>query len=178
MRVRKSRRGLAEEIVGRLVRQHSTAAVLFHHAVAERLGLGPTDHKCLDLLRERGPMTGSELAAITGLTTGAITGVVARLERSRYLRREPDPRDGRKQILHPALERVTDFQDVIEPLRQEVAALLDGFDARQLTAIADFLARTTEAAYRHMALLRAEARYSGTRTLGISQERPTVRSSK
>jgi len=77
---RKSKQDLAEEIVGRLARRHSTAVVLFHHAVAERLGLGPTDHKCLDLLRERGATTGSELASITGLTTGAITGVVARLE--------------------------------------------------------------------------------------------------
>jgi len=57
---------LADEIVGRLARQHSTAVVLFHHAVAERLGLGPTDHKCLDLLRERGAMAGSDLSAITG----------------------------------------------------------------------------------------------------------------
>jgi len=70
---RKSKDELAGEIVGRLARRHSTAVVLFHHAVAERLGLGPTDHKCLDLLRERGAITGSELAAITGLTTGAIT---------------------------------------------------------------------------------------------------------
>src|SRR2546426_10086939 len=83
---------LADEIVGRLARRHSTAVVLFHHAVAERLGLGPTDHKCLDLLRERGAITGSELAAITGLTTGAITGVVARLEQGGYVRRGVAPR--------------------------------------------------------------------------------------
>src|SRR5437763_8916157 len=95
---------LAEVIVGRLVRRHSTAVVLFHHAVAECLGLGPTDHKCLDLLLDRGAMSGSDLAAITGLTTGAITGVVARLEQAGYVRREPDPDDGRKQILHLALE--------------------------------------------------------------------------
>jgi len=115
---RESRHKLTDEIVGRLARQHSTAAVLFHHAVAERLGLGPTDHKCLDLLRERGALAGSDLGAITGLTSGAITGVVARLERAGYLRREPDPHDGRKQILHLALER-SPMQDVIDPLRAE-----------------------------------------------------------
>src|SRR5712692_1923719 len=110
MRAARQRKNeLTEEIVGRLVRRHSTAVVLFHHAVAERLGIGPTDHKCLDLLRERGPMTGSELAALTGLTTGAITGVVARLERVGYLRREPDPHDRRQQILNPARERVRDI---------------------------------------------------------------------
>ena len=67
-------RELGEEILGKLARRHSTATVLFHHAVADRLGLGPADHKCLDLLVERGSMTGSELAAVTGLTSGAITG--------------------------------------------------------------------------------------------------------
>src|SRR5438309_6398359 len=115
---RESQHELVEEIVGRLARRHSTAAVLFHHAVAERLGLGPTDHKCLDLLRERGSMAGTDLSAITGLTSGAITGVVARLERAGYLRREPDPHDGRKQILHLALER-SPIQDVIDPLRAD-----------------------------------------------------------
>src|SRR5215472_17319297 len=84
----RSRRALIQEIVGVLARRHSTAVVLFHHAVAEHLGLGRTDHKCLDLLRDRGPMAGSDLSAITGLTSGAITGVVARLEQAGYLRRE------------------------------------------------------------------------------------------
>src|SRR6266478_344929 len=152
---RKNKQALTEEIVGQLARRHSTAVVLFHHAVAERLGLGPTDHKCLDLLRERGPMAGSDLSAITGLTSGAITGVVARLERAGYLRREPDPHDGRKQILRLALERAH-VQDVINPLREGVAALLENFDTHQLTAIAEFLAGSTDLIYRHAALLRGE----------------------
>jgi len=155
---RKSKDDLAGEIVGRLARRHSTAVVLFHHAVAERLGLGPTDHKCLDLLRERGSITGTELAAITGLTTGAITGVVARLEQAGYVRRKSDLHDGRKQILYPALER-SPIQDVIGPLRQDVTALLENFDARQLSAIAEFLTRSTDLIYRHVALLRAQTLY-------------------
>jgi DNA-binding MarR family transcriptional regulator len=150
-----SRHKQADEIIGQLARRHSTAVVLFHHAVAERLGLGPTDHKCLDLLRERGAMAGSDLSAITGLTSGAITGVVARLEQAGYLRREPDPHDGRKQILHVAKERVH-IHDVIGPLRQDVAAMLENFDAQQLTAIAEFLTSTTDIIYRHAARLRAE----------------------
>src|SRR5260370_42358802 len=152
---RKSKQELAGEIVGGLARRHSTAVALFHHAVAERLGLGPTDHKCLDLLRERGAMAGSDLCAITGLTSGAITGVVVRLERAGYLRREPDPHDGRKQVLHLALER-SPIQDVIAPLRKDVAALLENFDSHQLTAIAEFVACTPDLIYRHAALLRGE----------------------
>lgn len=146
---------LTEDIVGRLARQHSTAAVLFHHAVAERLGLGPTDHKCLDLLRERGAMTGSALAAITGLTSGAITGVAARLEKAGGIRREPDAHDGRKQLLVPTSTRLHEIHAVLAPIRTDMAALLDGFNPQQLTAIADFLTRSTALTYHHMALLRA-----------------------
>jgi DNA-binding MarR family transcriptional regulator len=163
---RGGRHGLSEEIVGQLARRHSTAVVLFHHAVAERLGLGPTDHKCLDVLRERQMSTGSELAALTGLTTGAITGVVARLERAGYLSREPDPHDGRKQILHLALERAEDIKDVFEPIREDTAAMLKAFDAHQLTAIAEFLTRSTDFAYHHAALLRAQTFCAATGTYG------------
>ncbi|MES2178032.1 MAG: MarR family transcriptional regulator [Gemmatimonadota bacterium] len=166
-----------EDIVGRLGRQHSTAAVLFHHAVAERLGLGPTDHKCFDLLRERGRITGSALAAITGLTSGAITGVVARLERAGYLRREQDPDDGRQQILIPNADRVREIQDVFTPIRKELAALLEGFDAHQLSAISDFLEGSTALVYRHIALLRGgilagEAPPHPAKSRQLSQGRP------
>ena len=176
---RKSKQELAEEIVGRLARRHSTAAVLFHHVVAERLGLGPTDHKCLDLVHERGAMAGSDLCAITGLTSGAITGVVARLERAGYLRREPNPRDRRKQVLQLALER-SPIQDVIAPLRKDVAALLENFDTRQLTAIAEFLARTTDLIYRHASLLRGEtiSELGRTRVTGRAASRMPGKESK
>ena len=107
-------------------------------------------------MRERGAITASELAAITGLTSGGITGVVARLERAGYLRRKSDPHDRRQQILYPVLERVRDIQEVMDPIRKDVAALLEGFDAHQLTAIAEFLARSTDFAYHHMALMPAQ----------------------
>jgi DNA-binding MarR family transcriptional regulator len=173
---RKTKHGLIQEIVKLLARRHSTAVVLFHHAVAERLGLGPTDHKCLDVLRDRGAMAGSDLAAITGLTSGAITGVVARLERAGYLRREPDPHDGRKQILRLALEH-SPVQDVVDPLRADVAVLLAHFDTHQLTGIAQFLAGTTDLVYRHAALLRSETMADVGRTR-VSPDRAPVRSQK
>jgi DNA-binding MarR family transcriptional regulator len=158
---------LAEEILGRLARRYSTATVLFHHAVADRLGLGPADHKCLDLLLERGPMTGSELAAITGLTSGAVSGVVARLEQTGRLRRVPHPHDGRKQMLSPAPEGVEDVREVFETLRVDAASLLEGFDADQLAAIAQFLERATDHAYRRAAVLRAHKLLPSDRPLPV-----------
>jgi DNA-binding MarR family transcriptional regulator len=114
-------------------------------------------------------MAGSELVAITGLTSGAITGVVARLERAGYLRREPDPHDGRKQILSPIPERVRDIQEVFHPIRKDMAGLLESFDPHQLTAIAEFLARSTDFTYRHASLLRAHKLCAATRTGGTAQ---------
>lgn len=153
----RTRAELTDEIVGSLARRHSTATVLFHHAIAERLGLGPTDHKCLDLLYERGSMSATELAAITGLTSGAVTGVVGRLERAGHLSREPDPHDRRKQILRPAPEGGREVAELFDHLRAAGAELVEGFDTRQLTAIAEFLARSTDFAYERVAHLRAQA---------------------
>lgn len=101
-------------------------------------------------------MAASELSAITGLTSGAMTGVVARLERAGFLKRRPDPNDGRKQVLELARQH-SPVHDVIAPLRKDVAVLLDNFNIQQLSAVAEFLAGSTELIYRHSALLRAEA---------------------
>lgn len=156
------RADLVQQITGPLARRHSTATVLFHHAIAERLGLGPTDHKCLDLTVDRGMLTGAELVALTGLTSGAITGVVARLERAGYLRRQPDPGDGRRQLLHPVPERMAAVAELFAGLQSDAAALVAGFDTAQLEAIAEFLDRATQFARERSVLLRAQARSART----------------
>src|SRR6516225_8343013 len=74
-------------------RDVGTAAIMFHQAVADRLGLNPTDHKCLDLVHRAGGATAGDLAEWTGLTTGAITGLIDRLERAGFVRREDHPGD-------------------------------------------------------------------------------------
>ena len=154
---------LAEEILGTLARRNSTATVLFHHAIAERLGLGPSDHKCLDLVRERGPMTAAELAAVTGLTSGAVTGVVGRLLRAGFVAREPDPQDGRKQLLTMTPQAYRRIGEVFAGLAEDTHELVAGFDEQQLTTIADFLRRATTFAHRRTALLRAQTLVDGPR---------------
>ncbi|MBA2518706.1 MAG: MarR family transcriptional regulator, partial [Chloroflexia bacterium] len=59
-------------------------SVLFSQAIADQVGLNPTDLEALEVLLRQGPLTAGKLAEITGLTTGAITGVVDRLERKGY----------------------------------------------------------------------------------------------
>jgi DNA-binding MarR family transcriptional regulator len=138
-----------------MARRYSTAIVLFHHSVAERAGLGASDHKCLEILRERGAMTGSELAFATGLTTGAITGVVGRLESRGFLAREPDPHDARKQILRPLLARIEALHADFAPFRKDIAALIASLDAHQRAGLAKFLEHGAAIAIQHATLARS-----------------------
>ncbi|HEY7395101.1 MAG TPA: MarR family transcriptional regulator [Gemmatimonadaceae bacterium] len=136
-------RDLTAKHIAEGMRRHSTAAVLFHHALAERLGLGPTDLKCFDLIRERGAMTASEVATVTGLTTGAITGVVGRLENAGYLKRAADPNDGRRQILSPISDSLRQVHAAFTSLHEGLASVLADFNQEEIAAIAEFLDRST-----------------------------------
>src|SRR5687768_1898236 len=81
-------------------RETSAFTVLFHTRLAERMGLSPTDEKCLDLaVRARGPITAGKIVELSGLSTGAVTGVIDRLERAGYVRRVRDPHDRRKVLV-------------------------------------------------------------------------------
>jgi len=85
-------------------REMSAATVMFHSAVADRAGLSATEHKAMDILSRAGPLTAGELAERTGLTTGAVTGLIDRLEAAGFVRRARDPDDRRKVIVEPILE--------------------------------------------------------------------------
>src|ERR687898_663713 len=87
-------------IIDRL-REMSTETIMFHQAVADELGLNITDHKCLDLIHRFGAMPAGRLAELTSLTTGAVTGMIDRLEKVGYVRRTNDPKDRRKTIVEP-----------------------------------------------------------------------------
>jgi len=85
----------------RLGRDMSTAVIAFHEAVARKLGMSATERKTLGVLGEIGLATPGQLAHATGLTTGAITGIVDRLEKAGYARREPNPNDRRSLLIRP-----------------------------------------------------------------------------
>src|SRR5882724_6329519 len=85
-----------------LGRELSTAVVMFHQAIAERIGLNATDFKCLDLLARTGPTTPGHLSELLRLTGGAITGVIDRLEAAGFVQRERDQNDRRRVIIKPS----------------------------------------------------------------------------
>src|SRR5947199_9028498 len=79
----------------RLHRDLATAVIAFHQAGARRLGMTAAERKCAGMIADLGEATPKQLAEMTGLSTGAITGIVDRLERAGYAEREPNPKDRR-----------------------------------------------------------------------------------
>lgn len=109
-----------------LGRQGSTLTVLRHARIAERMGLSGTDHKTFDLVvQSGGPLTAGRIAGLTGLSTGAVTGVIDRLEKVGLVRRVRDPEDRRKvlvEVVPGAAERFAPlFESAFDALREQLA---------------------------------------------------------
>ena len=154
-------RSARTELVERLLlagRALSAATIMFHQAVADRLGLNPTDHKCADFLWTRGPMTAGELAELTGLTTGAITGVIDRLERGGFVRREDDPGDRRRVVVRAVPKRLRQIGRLFEDVAARMAELSARYTDAELAVILDFMGQSCEVSRAATLKLRRQGR--------------------
>ncbi|MEX0735709.1 MAG: MarR family transcriptional regulator [Steroidobacteraceae bacterium] len=152
---RRPRHKLIADLIN-VVRRNSASTVFFHASVADRMQLGPSDHKCLDMLFRGGPMSPGELATRSNLTTGAITGVVDRLEKAGYVRRVADPIDRRRLLVELLTAKATaDFKPVFEGLRRSMYELLDQYTVEQLELLQVFLEKSSDVLDREAARLRA-----------------------
>jgi DNA-binding MarR family transcriptional regulator len=137
-------------------RRYMASYALFNQAVADHLGLHPTDLQCLNLLTlERGPVTTGRVAELTGLTTGSATRLVDRLERAGYVVRERDAADRRRVLVATVPEKAAEFGRVWERLGGEWSALFDDLDEAQLGLIVDHMKRTTDFSAAQVARLRS-----------------------
>ena len=129
-----------------LHRNLATAVVAFQDAVARKNGMGVSEHRCIGSLALLGPVTAGQLARETGFTTGAITGIVDRLERAGHVRREPNPQDRRSVIIHlvDRPERTHRAQQLFQPLTEAMARMRREFSREDLETIYRYLQRTTE----------------------------------
>jgi DNA-binding MarR family transcriptional regulator len=128
------------------VRRMTAQSVLISDAVSARFGLSSSDLECLDLALLSGGATAGEFAKTTGLTTGAITGVIDRLERAGYVRRERDEADRRKVVVRARPAMTRRIAPVYESLQREMTALWAGYNDRELAVILDFLRRSCDLA--------------------------------
>jgi DNA-binding MarR family transcriptional regulator len=140
-----SREETIRTIVDRF-REMSTETIMFHQAVADELGLYITDHKCMDIIHRFGGMPAGRLGEMTGLTTGAITGMIDRLEKAGYVRRANDPKDRRKTIVEPIrnkkLERQIEM--IFTPLHERMHKFLSSYSEGELTFLLDAITKLIE----------------------------------
>ncbi len=142
-------------------RELSNAVIFFHEAVASHLGMSAAEWKCLGLLDLHGASTASRLAELSGFTTGAITGIVDRLERTGYVRREPHPSDRRSVIVQPIAvqalkERVV---PIFQSLGHSMAEIRSRYSEKELVSIGRFIAETTNALHQETAKLKRTQSY-------------------
>ena len=112
---------------------------MLHQTVANRLGLHATDHKYMGMLCAFGPLSAGKMAELTGLTTGAVTGVLKRLERHGYARRVRNP----ERNINVEAVNVAEFgnrmEDLLGSLGERMRALSSTYSVEELTMIDGFI---------------------------------------
>ena len=147
---RKQKKDLIAELIGEF-RVAGNLDSAFDNLAAERLGLNRTDLHCINIIENSGGLTAGELAAESGLTTGAVTGVVDRLERAGFARRVSDPTDRRRVKLEVTPKFYARADKIWGPVAADWASRLGGrFTAEDLERVTDFLRTTNELSREHL----------------------------
>lgn len=138
----------------------STAVVLFHDALGRRLGLAAADHRALTMIEAHGPLTPGRLSQLTGLTPGAVTALVDRLQVRGYVTRQHSQDDRRRVLLAATGTIPDDVTAITNSLSAEITASVSTYDAAQLSTIEHFVSTMIAALQRQ------------TRYLNCTPERP------
>jgi DNA-binding MarR family transcriptional regulator len=133
------------QTIAELGRKFSDATIFLHEAIARKAGLSGADRKYLGLLIQHGPMTAGELSKQTGLTTGAVTGLVDRLEKKKLARRQFDRNDRRKIIIVPNIQNATKlFGPSQSLLRSKITNMISTFSDNEISVLEKYLRLTIE----------------------------------
>lgn len=129
-----------------LGREIATVSVFLHQAIAAKLGLNVTDTRCFELMsRYSGEtLTAGHLARATGLTTGAITGILDRLERAGLVERVRDPADRRKVFVRPRPEALQRVGRLYEGLAEGMMKLAASYSTAELILINSYMENSLE----------------------------------
>jgi DNA-binding MarR family transcriptional regulator len=138
-------------------RSYLTAEIMLAHVTAQALGLSSADFFGLNLVALRGPITAGDLAQGTGLTSGAATRMIDRLEAAGFVRRVHDTADRRRVLVELAASRQAEIDAVLEPNRRQLAAVFLTYTDEQLSLLFDYFERATPALLAAAAEIQAPA---------------------
>jgi DNA-binding MarR family transcriptional regulator len=124
-------------------RTYLTAEMMLGQQSAKAVGLSGADFFGLNIIALHGSVTAGELSARTGLTTGATTRMIDRLEQNGFVKRVADPRDRRKVLVQPDRKRQAEIDAALEPGRRQLGSLLTAYGEPELRVLFDYFARAT-----------------------------------
>ena len=131
--------------IRRLSQSYAYASLQMHEAIGRKAGLSGTDHKYLGFLLQKGEMTAGELAALSGLTTGAVTGLIDRLEKKKLVKRQFAADDRRKVMIVPDTKKI---MALLEPLYREFRSqseqLIASFSSKELKVLEKYFSGAIE----------------------------------
>ncbi len=137
-------------------RRVGAQSVLLSDLVAARVGLNSTDLECLDLLCLAGATTAGHLAAHTGLTSGATTAAIDRLEQAGFVARRRDAKDRRVVVVEVVDTGVHLIMPFYEPLTHRIAKVNARYRDHQLATVLRYLTDAIDATAEHMAWLQSQ----------------------
>jgi DNA-binding MarR family transcriptional regulator len=153
---KRSKQQLVDDLI-REFRASGNQDNAFDSVAAERLGVNETDLRCVNIIENSGGLSAGELAAQSGLSAGAVTGVIDRLERRGFARRVPDPHDRRRVKVEVTPVYYTRAGRIWGPMAADWhATLSERFTTKELQLIMDFLRATTEVGRRQLERLLLE----------------------
>ena len=125
-------------------RQYSDASIFMHEAIARKAGLTGADHKYLGLIMQHKGLTAGDLSKLTGLTTGAVTGLIDRLEKKKLLKRQFTKEDRRKVIIVPNEENTLKLlRPLFLELQQKTSDLLASFSVTEIQTLERYFVEAT-----------------------------------
>jgi DNA-binding MarR family transcriptional regulator len=131
--------------IRKLVQLYSYTSIQMHEAVARKAGLSGTDHKYLGFLIEKGQMTAGELSNLTGLTTGAVTGLIDRFEEKKLVKRQFAEDDRRKVIIVPNTDYIMAlFEPLYKEFRSKTDKLIASFSDKEIKIIETYFFKAIE----------------------------------
>ena len=135
-------------------RQSGLQDAAMDHVAAARMGVNRTDLACLDVISRSGPVTAGEIAREVGLTTGAVTAVMDRLERAGYARRVRDEEDRRKVMVEATPQMYEQAAGIWGPLAAEWQEAIARYTTDQLELLLEMLKVGNEIERRHIERIR------------------------
>lgn len=129
----------------KLTQQYAYTSIRMHEVVARKAGLPGTDHKYLGFLLVKGEMTAGELSNLTGLTTGAVTGLIDRFEKKKLVKRQFAKDDRRKVIIKSNTENIMAlFAPLYKDFRNKSEKLSASFSEEEIKIIESYFAKSIE----------------------------------